>query len=224
MSLSKFLLVLPFLFSFTFNPMSQSLELGSSQKASQFLLENDTEEKMAIELTVKARSMDENGKEFLTDTSEISVFPPQVIIPPQEKRTIRVTWNGGKTLEQEKAFRVIAEQLPLKVDEKTKSRSGIQMLMKFMAAFYVTPEGAKPNIEVLSVKGDGKELKITIENSGNRHRILADPTLTVAKKDLKAKNLNGLAGENVLAKSKRTFVVPNPLVTSGEKASIKIND
>ncbi len=223
------LAVIPFLFGFTFNPMSQSIELGDKQKSAQFLLENETSEKQAIELTVKIRTMDENGKEALVDTKEISIFPPAVIIPPKEKRTIRVNYNGEKDIKTEKAFRVIAEQLSVKVDEQQKRRSGIQMLMRYVAALYVTPEDAKSDISVLSYESTKDGLKVNLQNSGNKHQILADPVVTFVEKDkkksFKGQDLNGFAGENILANSKRSFILKNikdPL--KGTEATLKLNE
>lgn len=209
MALFKILLLLPLLYSFTFNPMSQSIELGEKQKSAQFFIENDSNEKMAIELSVRERKMDESGKETLPETSELTVFPPQMIIPPKEKRTIRVNWTGSKALTEEKAFRVIAEQLPLKVDEKTKKKTGIQMLMKYMAALYVTPKDAEAKLKVVSTEKSGNAVKITVENEGNKHQVLTKPVLSFGKgkKSFEGENLSGLTGENVLARSKRTFIL-----------------
>jgi fimbrial chaperone protein len=202
---------LPFLFAFKFHPMSQSIELSEKQKAVQFWLENDSEEKLGIELTVKERQMDEMGQETLPDTSEITIFPPQVIIPPKEKRAVRVSYSGSSDLKAEKSFRVIAEQLPVKVDEKTKRRSGIQMMMKYMAALYVTPQNADSSIEISSVETQATKLLVTVSNKGNKHQILVSPVLTInssnTKHVLKEKDLQGFAGENVLANSKRTFTL-----------------
>ncbi len=211
MNLFLLLFTLPLLFSFNFNPMSQAIELGENQKSAQFFIENNSNEKMAIELSVKERKMDENGNETLPATSELTVFPPQMIIPPKEKRTIRVNWIGGKAITEEKAFRVVAEQLPLKVDEKTKKKSGIQMLMKYMAALYITPKDAESKVKVLSQKKEGSNLLILLENEGNKHQVLAKPTITFGKnkKTLGPDDLPGLTGENILARSKRNFVIKN---------------
>lgn len=229
MNLVLVLISLPFLCAFTFNPMSQSIMLGEGQKSAQFLLENDGNENMAIELSVSERKMNEKGEEELPETSELSIFPPQLIIPPKEKRTIRVNWNGPTNIKDEKAFRVIAEQLPLKVDPKIKRKSGIQMLMKYMAALYVTPPDVESKIEVISHSSDGKELKITIQNHGGLHQILAKPEMTFAvgkkKQTLKADELKGLSGENVLAHSKRIFIIKSAVKINKEaKATIKINE
>lgn len=196
--------VLPFLFSFKFNPMSQSLELGQKNKSAQFFVENDTSENLAIELSVRERKMDVNGKEELPQTSELSVFPPQMIIPPKEKRTVRVVWNGPAKLETEKAFRVIAEQMNLDVDKKTKKGSGIKIMMKYMAAFYITPEDAASD---LKAKLENNSLRIL--NAGNKHQIIANPKVTIRKGSdkwvLDEKDLGTMPGQNILAGSERVF-------------------
>jgi fimbrial chaperone protein len=230
MKLLSILIFCTLLLSFSFTPMSQSIELGNKQKAAQFMVSNESDESVAIELTVKERKMAINGTEELPKTKDVTVFPPQMIIPAREKRTVRVNWISKEELKSERAFRVIAEQLPLKVDEKTKKRSGIQMLMRYMAALYVTPDGAKPDVRPLSHEVKNGDLLLTLENFGDRHRILIDPVLTIEDKGkkkiiLKEKNLDGLAGENVLAKTKRTFTLKGLKdVTGAAEISLKIND
>lgn len=146
MRLTLILLAVPFLFSFKFNPMSQSLELADGRKSSQFSVENDTDKNMAIELTVKERKMNLIGVENLPATSELSIFPPQMIIPPKEKRTVRVSWNGPMDLKYEKPFRVIAEQMNVKVDDKDKKQTGIEIKMIYMAAYYVAPKDVEAKL------------------------------------------------------------------------------
>lgn len=211
MNLFRISLFLPLLYAFNFNPMSQSIELGDAQKSAQFYIENESNEKMAIELSVRERVMDESGKESLPSTSEITVFPPQMIIPPKEKRTIRVNWVGGKELKSEKAFRVIAEQLPLKVDEKTKKKSGIQMLMKYVAALYVTPKDSEARLKLVSLEKDGANLRILVRNEGTKHQVLNKPKVkfSKSKKSFGPDELQGMTGENVLAGSSRLFTIKN---------------
>ncbi len=220
---------LPLVFAFKFNPMSQSIKLGENQKNAQFLIENDTAESMAIELSVKQRVMDEMGKEEMPKTTEVTIFPPQMIIPSKEKRTVRVVWTGSGNLDSEKAFRVIAEQLPLSVGAKAKKQSGIQMMMRYMAALYVTPKDAAGKLSVQILKSDPKSMTLKVVNDGNAHQVLLDPVLTLKKGEnkwtLKAQDLKGLAGENVLAKSQRIFTITTSTqIPTDASTSIKVDD
>ncbi len=210
MNLLFVLLFLPILFSFKFNPMSQAIELDSGKKSVQFIAENETNEKMAIEFSVKERKMNALGIEELPDTKSVSIFPPQLIIPPKEKRTIRVNWNGPSDIKGELPFRVIAEQLPLDVEGKKKA-SGIQMLMRYMAALYVTPKDAESKLQAVLQSSTAKELSLLVKNSGNKHQVLTKPTLVINKNGkkwiLKEKDLVGAQGENILPGSERLFKI-----------------
>ncbi|MES2527067.1 MAG: fimbria/pilus periplasmic chaperone [Bdellovibrionota bacterium] len=190
--------------------MSQSIELDSGKKSVQFIAENETNEKMAIEFSVKERKMDALGKEDLPDTKSITIFPPQLIIPPKEKRTIRVNWNGPSDIKGELPFRVIAEQLPLDVEGKKKA-SGIQMLMRYMAALYVTPKNVESKLEPVIQSSKAGELSLLVKNTGSKHQVLTKPILIINKNGkkwiLKEKDLEGVQGENVLAGSERIFKI-----------------
>jgi fimbrial chaperone protein len=229
MKLLILLVALPWLLAFKFSPMSQAIRPAEGDQHALFWIENDTNEKMALEISVKKRIMDETGKEELPETDEITVLPPQLIVPAKDKRSVRVSWKGKKDIDQERAFRVIAEQLPLKLDQQSKKKSGIQMLMKYMAALYVTPKDAQSQITVSSYSQSRGKLKIIIKNEGKAHRLLIDPTLIFQKGDqkisLKADELKGLTGENVLAQCQRIFEVnyQKPLPENA-KVTIKIND
>ena len=229
MNRSLFILIFPLLYSFTFSPMSQNIELSDNRKATQFLIENEGALSIAVELIVKERVMDESGSETLQDTKDLKIFPPQIIVPPGDKRTIRVNYLGATDLKNEKSYRVVAEQLPLNVDAKTKNKAGIQMLMKYVAALYVSPEDTKSNIKLVSHSSDGNEIKLTIQNEGGRHQLLNSPILKYIEKDKKkeipSSELVGLAGENVLAGMKRTFRIKSKkVIPKDAKVEIKIHD
>lgn len=222
-------LFLPLLTAFTFSPMSQSIYIEEGQKSAKYSLENNSKDKLAIEFSVKKRIMDQNGNETLEDTDALSIFPPQLIIPANEKRAIRVNWNKKKEIKVEEAYRVIAEQLPLEIGEKGVKKTGIQMLTKYMAALYLTPKDASSELKVIQIINEQNELKIHILNEGNKHKILAEPIIQIGSGDqtlaLKAKDLQGLAGQNVLAKSLRIFTIKGTTkkIPSGP-ATIKVDD
>lgn len=229
MRLALTLLALSFIYSFKFTPMSQSIDIGAGQKMVQFQVDNESNEAMAVEFTVKERVMEETGKENLPDTQELAVFPPQVIIPPKEKRTVRVNWMGKEIPKTEKAYRVIAEQLPVKVDEKTKRRSGIQMLIRYMAALYVTPADVEPKIVVQSFSYKKDILLLTLQNEGTKHQILTEPVLNFKHDsgswELKKSELKPLSGENVLAGARRTFEIKTTKkIPTDAKAKLSVDE
>lgn len=220
------ILIFPFIFGFTLSPMSHSINLDENEKQAQFFVENPSSEPIAIQITLTTRQQKEDGSEENKETDELAAFPPQLIVPPKEKRSIRVTYKGTKP-EFEKSYRLIAEQLPVDVKKAKKKGSGIKMLLKYVAALYVDPGDTKYDVQVQAIKRDGKSLKVTIENRGTTHAPMLRPELTLEKGDkkivLKEKALKGLVGENILAKTKRTFTIPdNPQVDSSFTGKLRI--
>jgi fimbrial chaperone protein len=225
----KPLLILPFYFlitGFSLTPMSHVIELDAKQKQAQFLLDNPTDEPMAVEISLRERIQKEDGTEETPVAKNLAAFPPQLIIPPEEKRTVRVQWLG-ETPKSELAFRVVAEQLPLQVDGKKKKGSGIKMLLRYIAALYVNPGDTESNVQIKEII-PGDPLQVVVENKGSKHQLLSNAVLNLTlgkdKLQLKGDALKGLAGENVLAGSRRIFKIPaNAKVTKDAKGTIKFD-
>ena len=221
------LLAYPLLTAFSLSPMSHVVELENGQKQAQFLLDNPTAEPMAIEISLRERIQKSDGTEELPVTKELYAIPPQLIIPPKEKRTVRVEWKGEKP-KSERAFRFIAEQLPLQVDGKKKKGSGIKMLLKYVAALYINPGNTESNIQVVGVEPKADSLEVTVENKGTAHQLLGKAILTLTKGDEKIKlegdQVKGINGENVLAGSRRVFKIPlAPKVTKEFQGTLKFD-
>lgn len=191
--------------------MSHTIRLNEKEKQAQFFVENQSTEDMPVLITLAERIQKEDGSEETPTTQELVAFPPQLIIPAKEKRSIRVSWKG-ETPKHERAFRLIAEQLPLDVKKEKTKGSGIKMLLKYVAALYVNPGKTKAELHITKVNSTNKNLLVTIENKGSMHAPMLNPIVTLTKDKqkvvLKGDLVKGLVGENLLAKSTRTFKLP----------------
>ncbi len=216
------------IFAFKFSPMSQTLVPGKD-KNSVFVIENDSNEPIAIQMSIARRSMELTGKEIQTEDKEsITLYPDQLIVPPGEKRSVKVTWNGGDKakLVAEQAFRVIAEQLPIDIAKNKKKGANIKVLLRYVAAFYVANDDFESKVEVKSIESNKNEVKFTLENSGKLHQVLTKLTLSFKLNDktieIPSEMLKGMSGENILANSKREFVFSNKDVFSQIKPDQKV--
>lgn len=202
-------------FAFKFSPMSASLGTKPKENSSLFYLENDSDQPIAIQVSVAKREMDINGNETNAKvTNEFSLFPSQLIIPPNEKRSVKVTWTGKDNFEKEQAYRLIAEQLPIDLDKAKNKKASIKVLLRYMAALYVGHEDFSSDLKLNSIKTQDNKLVFEFENSGKKHQVLANLHLKLndekKKKEIELapEDLKGMTGENVLAQSKRLFILP----------------
>lgn len=213
-------------YAFKFSPMSVSLGLTESSSSALFYLENESGNPIAVQLSLAKREMTEDGQEINQKINdELSVYPSQLIIQPNEKRSVKVTWMTKFVPQKELAYRLIAEQLPIELEKSKAKKASIKVLLKYIAALYVTAEGFSPDLSLTGfVLKDDKAI-FTVQNKGLKHQVLNNLTMKIVTKnnkeiDLKGEELKGMTGENVLAGMKRNFILP----LKGKLAELSPND
>ena len=208
--------------AFQLNPMSATIDLGENKKSFNFVIENESNQPLPVQISLFQRQVKENGEDVLLETNELSAFPDQLIIPAEQKRSVKVTWTGNeKEVKVEKAFRFVAEQLPLNL-KKGEEKSGVKMLLKYVASLYVTPKGSKSDVSC-----SYSELQLRCENRGNKHQLLFFKSLSLADNKTTIKfsedDLKKLNGENTLALSKRDFNLSFKKEIKNLKTPVKVN-
>lgn len=200
--------------AFKFSPMTTSIDLSTKKNSTIFFLENDTTEPIAITAKVLKRKMNIEGEENNEEVqSEFSLYPPQLIIPPNEKRSVKVTWNNKYEISSEEAYRLVAEQMPISLEQNKKDKANIKVLLRYVAALYVTKNSFESDIKLKKIERKNNNLILLVENKGLKHQILANLKIIVTngktKTNLSLEELAGMGGENVLAQSERAFVFPD---------------
>jgi len=201
-------------YAFKFSPMSITINPTSGERSTVAYLENDSSSPIAIQITLTERLMDINGNETYPEANEeLQAYPSQMIIPPYEKKSVKITYTGKDIGEIEKAYRIISEQLPIEVDKKVKKKTNVKILLKYIAALYVENGKTEPSVKVNSWQIQNKEIEIKIKNDGNKHQVLTNLNIIFTKKGekditIEPKDLKNISGENVLAKTERVFKIP----------------
>jgi fimbrial chaperone protein len=202
--------------AFTLTPMSTTFASQGSGAAKTFRVDNDTSNRVAFEISVLTRDMNEDGMETNRPAADLfTVFPPQGAIAPGKSQTVRVVWKGAPNPSSELAFRVVAEELPVNFKPDT-DKAQIKVILRYMAAVYVCPRNARPNLQVAGFTRTGTNTYVlTVTNAGTAHRPLINPKLTLTgaqsqDRDAPADSLGPISGETVLAGRARRFVLTLP--------------
>ncbi len=207
--------------------MSASLDFGQGNASTLFYLENDSNQPIAIQVNLAKREMDENGNEKNPKIGdELTVYPSQLIIQPNEKKSIKVSWLNKFVPTKELSYRLIAEQLPIDMEKNKSKKASIKVLLKYVAALYVSGDNFQPNAVLAESIIIDDKINLVIDNSGSEHQVLNNLVLKYVSSKTKKENLvegedlKGMIGENVLAGSKRRFI----LNKSGKFAEIGKDD
>jgi len=215
------------IFSFSLEPMSVSVSDTGTGTVATFRLVNDSQERIALRIRITTREMAEDGTETNKDVPESTflVFPARFVLEKGAQQALKVQWRGGPVGSTERAFRIVAEQVPV-VFEKAQG-SGITLLFKYVGALYVVPPKASPaDISVSSVEGTSEKgvggFLVRLENRGGTHGILVDTVLQISqdgqKKFILATSaLTAMEGQNVLAGMTRRFFIPFSEAREGQR-------
>jgi fimbrial chaperone protein len=210
--------------AFKFSPMSTTIGTKSGKNSTLFFLENDSDQAIAVTATLLKREMNLEGIESNQKIGdELSVYPSQLIIPPNDKRSVKVTWIGKNSPSVESAYRLIAEQLPIELEKNNKKKASIKVLLRYVAALYVGPENINSEIIFKKLEVNDKNVSFLLGNIGKKHQVLSNLSLKISgKKDivLNSDDLKGMTGENILAMSERIFNFPR----NGKFKDIQISD
>jgi fimbrial chaperone protein len=185
-----------------------------------FQLENDSDAPVAVQVSIAHREVSTDGKETLTDAeADFAVFPAQVVLLAHETRSVRVQWLGDPAPKVELPYRIIAEQLPVTLSIGPDKGAHISVVVRYEGALYVQSPGVRPAVAVTGAEpasgaDNQRKLAIDVTNRGTAHAVIYNPTLVAESGGksltLKTDQLDGLAGQNVLAGHSRRFLVPWP--------------
>lgn len=195
------------------NPLSVVLKPSGGGAKQSFKVTNESNQPIAVQFSITTRQQLNNKEIRHPADKDFMIYPPQTIIPARSTQKVRVEWLGAGKLSREQAYRLIAEQVYVSLDDK--EDTGVKMLMTLVGALYVQPSNTKSNLKVKAVQAQGNKLAVTVANSGSRHQLMRYATLILKNGgkviSLKGKQqLAGLEGNNVLAGATKRFFIPLP--------------
>jgi len=207
--------------AFTLIPISATLAPKGYGVATSFRVENESSNRIAYQITMITRDMDEHGEESHQSASNLfTVFPPQGVIASGQRQNVRVVWKGPPDPTNELAYRIVAEELPVNFEPETKE-SHIKLLVRYLGTVYVRPNNVKPKLQTLGlVKATSNSAstnlyELTLANAGGAHQGLMNGVLTVTDASgqstvIKADQLDTVEGQNLLAYHRRRFLIRLP--------------
>ena len=211
--------------AFQLQPISQVFAPMGRESTRSYEVVNDSDERIAVEVSVVERTMDIDGQESYTPADDdFLIYPPQMIVEPRAAQTVRVTWLGDPNPSQELTYRLVAEQLPINLldpdaEVPTRPVGSVEILLRYMGSLFVRPAMVQADVQLVSAVGqtgpNGEpQLAVTLENQGTGSARLQDFQLSLTAQgttvELQGDRLEGLNNAVVLAGNQRRFVLSWP--------------
>ncbi|MCF3571372.1 fimbria/pilus periplasmic chaperone [Planktothrix agardhii 1806] len=211
--------------AFKLDPISRVFEPAGAGATQSYQVINDSAEQIAVELSIAERKISLEGQETTESADDdFLVYPSQIVLPPQGVQSVRVTWLGNPNPEKELAYRMIAEQLPINLNNPEESQAettsgAVKVMFRYMGSVYIRPKNAESKVVLNGItheKGtDGNDrLVITFDNQGTRRAVLSELNLNLTSQGsqltLKPEQLEGVNNGVILAGNQRRFSMPWP--------------
>lgn len=211
--------------AFRLEPISRVFEPAGAGATQSYEVINDTAEQIAVEVSMAERKISLEGQETTESADDdFLVYPSQIVLPPQGVQSVRVTWLGNPNPEKELAYRIIAEQLPINLNNPEESQAettsgAIKVMFRYIGSVYIRPKNAESKVVLNGItheKGtDGNDrLVITFDNQGTRRAVLSELNLNLTSQGsqltLKPEQLEGVNNGVILAGNQRRFSMPWP--------------
>ncbi|MBX2865207.1 MAG: fimbria/pilus periplasmic chaperone [Leptolyngbyaceae cyanobacterium MAG.088] len=216
---------MPTTLALQFNPLSQVFAPIGSDSTQSYEVVNDTDEPIAVEVSMVSTEINLTGEENFTPAEDdFLIYPPQMILAPDEVQTVRVTWLGDPAPAQELTYRLIAEQLPINLldpeaEVPNRTRGEIKLNFRYITTVFIRPPGVVSDVSLVSVEPavvDSGETKllVTFANHGNGNARLNDWQLELVGQGQTVQLTPDLAreirGRVVLAGQQRQFELAWP--------------
>jgi P pilus assembly chaperone PapD len=146
-------------------------------------LKNEAEENLLIQVRALKWSQDGEGHDQYEPTEEVIFFPRILPIPVGEEKPFRLGVEGGTPTNQERAYRIVFEELPVLEPGENK----LVFALSIRVPVFVPPHGRKSAVPRLERVGLAKgHVQVGIRNEGNI-------SLSVNKIDAKGAGADGTA-------------------------------
>lgn len=200
-------------FAFNFTPIDVTLRPAGTGATQTFSVDNPSPTPVAIEITMHSREITPEGEDILEDADGLfTVYPSQLILQPGGRQSVRVQWTGSAELDQERAFRLIAEELPIDLGEEEQQGAGLDLLVRYVASVYVQPRDTEARVSIeTQVDDDG--VALLVRNEGTMRAVLRSEDYAIYADgqlvELDDAQREALAAVNVLAGHTRRLPIPD---------------
>lgn len=163
-------------FGYEVVPSRGTIIIEKNKSHSFFVKGNYITKPIGIEICAKNWSIDKYGNQDYSDEADdLNIFPSSFILVPGKNQKVKVTYKGKKTLDKEKTYRVVVDEVSLdheiptdglneEQDEKGPNFS-IKLSKRYVTSLFVTSKSFKDDIRAFFkvYKSESHQPKLILE-------------------------------------------------------------
>ena len=197
--------------SFTANPVRLTLAPGAMSTS--LLLENTGDQPVLVQAELMAWSQ-QDGKDVLTPSQALVVSPPIFKVAPGAAQTVRLGLLKPVAGDREITYRLFLQEVP---QPPAPGEQGVSVALRLGLPVFVLPKTRAAPQLAWRAKPDGRDIRLSLTNSGTAHVQAVDCKLYRADGTLIAEQQ---LGAYVLAGQTRSWQIKPTQPWKGEKLKL----
>jgi fimbrial chaperone protein len=165
---------------FSVSPTQINLDYSPSGKAPNTVLtiRNISSKTIKFQLSGGIWSQTSKDKMQITPSDDLILFPQVLTLGPGESGEARVGLTNDETINAEKSYRIVVEQLPDAQTQKAASKSfQIIVLTKFSIPIFLKPQNTTAQATVQNMINQKGHLSFELANKGTAHYLAKELTV-----------------------------------------------
>ncbi len=165
-------------YAYQVSPMIYDLKPAGQGANTLIRINNTNAAPITVEFVAEKRLFDEHGKESRQPAdADFILFPPQSVVAAGATQALRVQYVGPADLAQSVMYNITVKQVPVQLPAN--APNGVQFVFNFSTVANIVPDGAKAQVETVSLTPAGKTLQLTIHDTGNKYANLSLSSVTL---------------------------------------------
>lgn len=196
------------------------LDIKQNQPSDGIWLSNTSQEPLHAQIRVFAWNQ-QTQEDVLESTSHFVASPPLVKIEAGERQFIRLVRIGDSGSEQEQAYRIVVDELPIDSEDS----EGLTFVLRYSIPVFIQgqEDEKEPNLTWQVTENSEKEAVLVVNNTGNMRAQLSRLIFTQANGQSVVLN-EGLVGYALANSTVQLVISPNARVfASGGVFDVLIN-
>ena len=146
---------------------------------------------LVLELRLVERLPD--GSSIAAPSSDFDLTPPQLLVPAGRSADVVLHWTGTAPLTASRSFHLVAEQLPVALDDSTGAQQ-IEVLSRVHIPVHVATAAQAAAVDIAQPRAD----VLVLRNTGTRYARFADLEVQVVSNTGDARAIEGIALARIL--------------------------
>lgn len=149
--------------------------MNANERAIAVTVVNEGAEELVMQSEIYAWQQKPGGEDALTPTEDLVLSPPIVKLAPKSRQVLRLARVGGPPSGQEQSYRMIVREVP--EAKQADKNAKVQMALAFSLPIFITPRGAKRDMQCDVQRTSAQAVKVDCANKGKAYAQIRGVTL-----------------------------------------------